>query len=110
MPIRASSVFQDRATGTSKRSANTIKVSPLLLQAADSDTDGVFQLLETSEQGLSETEAQNRLGKFGPNLVTQERQHTWIALLAKASSTRSSFCSSCWLQSHSPPKISVPVP
>src|SRR5579864_9770630 len=84
MPIRASSVFQDRATGTSKRSANTIKVSPLLLQAADSDTDGVFQLLETSEQGLSETEAQNRLGKFGPNLVTQERQHTWIALLAKA--------------------------
>jgi Mg2+-importing ATPase len=61
----------------------TIRVSPLLVETAGSDVQGVFQRLQTSEKGLAEEEAQRRLEEYGPNAVTKERRYAQIALLSR---------------------------
>jgi Mg2+-importing ATPase len=67
-----------------QRAGNKIRVSPLLLQAAESDTNDVLARLGTSIQGLSDEEAQRRLRQHGPNIVTQEGKHGWLRLLFRA--------------------------
>ena len=34
----------------------------------------VFQLLQATEGGLTETEAQNRIGIFGPNKLEEKKE------------------------------------
>jgi P-type Mg2+ transporter len=64
--------------------ATAIHVSPLLLEAAGSETEAVLLKLNTSKDGLSTKEAERRLQQYGPNVVAQERRHPRIQLLGKA--------------------------
>ena len=64
-----------------------LSLSPLLREVAHSDTARVFQLLQTSPQGLSEQEAARRLEQFGNNEVIHEKPPTWWMQLIKACAT-----------------------
>ena len=55
-----------------KGNAASFSVSPAILQAATEDGDAVLTTQETSKQGLTETEAERRLEKYGLNSVAQE--------------------------------------
>ena len=46
--------------------------------AARQDILEVLQQLRSSPNGLSETEAEARLAKYGPNEVGQEKRHEWL--------------------------------
>ena len=56
---------------------NNRNASDLLRDAATDEIAEVLQRLNTSPNGLSEQEAAERLKKFGPNEVAQEKQHGW---------------------------------
>src|SRR5260370_4521490 len=84
MPILPSVVLPKRLFQGSQRQAAAIRVSPLLIEAAQAPVPEVLQKLQTSPQGLTEEEAQRRLDQFGPNVVAQERQHTHWHLLGVA--------------------------
>ena len=42
----------------------------------------VYTVLATRPEGLSQTEAENRLGRFGPNAIREARRTPWIIRLA----------------------------
>lgn len=67
-----------------KRTPSQIQVSPLLLEVAQNDMAGVFERLQSSEGGLSEEEAAERLERHGPNVVTKEQRHGRLKLLYHA--------------------------
>jgi P-type Mg2+ transporter len=67
-----------------QRPGTKIRVSPRLLEAAESDADEVLRRLETSRNGLSDEEAARRLRQYGPNVVAQEGKHGWLRLLFRA--------------------------
>ena len=69
---------------TKKGPAIAVKVAPLLDRAAHAERDEVVKLLDTRESGLTETEAAERLEKYGPNEVGQEKQHGWVWRLGLA--------------------------
>jgi Mg2+-importing ATPase len=54
-----------------------IVFSPLLTAAARSESGAVLADLNSSAKGLSQTEADLRLGKCGPNEVAREKEHGW---------------------------------
>ena len=56
-------------------------VSPLLVEAAGRDKDGLLAMLRTTAGGLSDEEATTRLHEAGPNNVAQERQVHWTVRL-----------------------------
>ena len=56
-------------------------VSPLLLDSARQDKEGLLATLGTLASGLSEEEAVARLHDVGPNNVAQERQQHWTLRL-----------------------------
>jgi P-type Mg2+ transporter len=64
--------------------AASIRVAPELAQAASADADSALRLLNTSLQGLSESEAAVRLKRYGPNTVGQESRHHKLRLLGNA--------------------------
>ncbi|MDD4889796.1 MAG: magnesium-translocating P-type ATPase [Phycisphaerae bacterium] len=69
------------------RTANgvaAIRVSPLLIEAARLAAPDALQKLDSSPDGLSEEQAAQRLELHGPNVVAQEKRHTWIGLLGRA--------------------------
>src|SRR5262249_30054398 len=72
------------AKRTPQRLSPGIRVSPLLVEAAATDAEEVLRKLQTSNQGLSQEEAERRLAEYGPNLVTQEHRYGRIRLLGKA--------------------------
>jgi len=41
-------------------------------------------MLRTGPQGLPQEEAERRLEQYGPNVVAQEKRHTWVSLLGHA--------------------------
>jgi Mg2+-importing ATPase len=57
------------------------RVSELLLQAADTSTEQVFALLNTSEKGLPETEVRRRRDQYGSNEVAHDKPQSWYAML-----------------------------
>jgi Mg2+-importing ATPase len=61
-----------------------IRVSPLLIDAAHLDTQAAVDKLQGTRQGLSQQQAEHRLEENGPNVVAQEKHHTWIGLLGRA--------------------------
>jgi P-type Mg2+ transporter len=67
-----------------QRPGTKIRVSPRLLEAAESDADEVLRRLETSRNGLTDEEAARRLRQYGPNVVAQEGKHGWLRLLLRA--------------------------
>ena len=66
------------------QAAAAIHVSPLLLDLAGEDASAVLQKMQSSDQGLSENEAQRRLKEFGPNIVARDELHPRLHLLIKA--------------------------
>src|SRR5258708_32212704 len=60
------------------RKPAAIRCSPLLAQAAAKDAPDIFQLMDTSAQGISEEHAAERIVKHGPNEVGQEKKHGWL--------------------------------
>ena len=47
-------------------------------EAADASANEVFELLDTSDAGLSEDEAATRLEEYGPNEVAYEEKEGWL--------------------------------
>jgi Mg2+-importing ATPase len=61
-----------------------IRVAPVLLETAESDTSETLRRLGTSADGLTEDEALRRLREHGPNAVAQEGRHGLVNLFFKA--------------------------
>src|SRR5271170_4682907 len=57
------------------------KNSNAVHDAAMQEVSAVLQQLNTSPSGLSEAEAAARLEQYGPNEVSQEKQHGWLQRL-----------------------------
>jgi Mg2+-importing ATPase len=58
--------------------ASSPRGGEIVSDAATRDSVEVLQSLGTSPNGLSEAEAEERLGKFGPNEVGVEKRHEWL--------------------------------
>jgi P-type Mg2+ transporter len=63
---------------TTKPKGNSIRVSPILVELGRLETDEVFTRLNTSRNGLTQADAQERLIKHGPNLIAAEKQRGWL--------------------------------
>src|SRR6266516_3132100 len=63
---------------------DSIRVTPLLIEAARKANEEVFQMLDTTAAGLTEAEAEERLLKYGPNEVAHEKQQSWLSRLYTA--------------------------
>ena len=61
-----------------KRQANGIRVSPLLIEASRKNTDEVFAQLNTSAAGLTQSDAEERLAQYGLNEVAREKRRGWL--------------------------------
>ncbi len=57
------------------------KISPRLAESAHSDIPGILAQLKTTQDGLSQAEAEARLEQFGPNVVAKEKHRTWLMRL-----------------------------
>jgi len=57
--------------------------APLLIEVSGADNLAALAVLGTDENGLPESEVEERLAKFGKNLVATERPPTWYALLLR---------------------------
>src|SRR5580704_12350366 len=64
-----------------EKTPNGQRAADLLRDAATGEIADVLQRLKTSPNGLSETEAAERLEVFGPNEVAQEKHHGWLQRL-----------------------------
>ena len=73
-----------KAGTPSKTATASIRVAPALIQAAAGDVDTVLRTLETSRQGLTEAEAEQRLEKYGLNSVAEEAHFRKLVLFGKA--------------------------
>src|ERR1700760_1860568 len=62
----------------SAKNANNQRPADLVREAATCQTSEILERLNTSPNGLTEEEATERLGGFGPNEVGQEVKHGWI--------------------------------
>ncbi len=79
----------NRNQGTAVASApvkppSGMRVSPLLEEAAHKTADEVYALLKTAATGLTQAEAEERLGQQGPNEVAQGKRHSWLSRLGMA--------------------------
>ena len=61
-----------------------IRLSPQILASSTSNTDAVFQQLQTSREGLTSREAGKRLKEYGPNVVAQDKRHNRWRLFGRA--------------------------
>jgi Mg2+-importing ATPase len=84
MPILPTFILPKNVLTALRRPANHIAVSATLLEVAQNDAAAVFRRLETSENGLSQEEAERRLEQYGPNVVAQEQQHRRLKILLHA--------------------------
>lgn len=62
---------------------NRNQSSPLVLESAQKEGAEVFLLLQSSDKGLTETEAEARLAQYGFNEVAQEKRDPWFIQLIK---------------------------
>jgi Mg2+-importing ATPase len=84
MPILPTFILPKNVLTALRRPANHIAVSSTLLEVAGSDVAAVFARLKTSENGLTQSEAERRLEQYGPNVVTQEQRHRRLKILGHA--------------------------
>ncbi len=84
MPILPTSILPKNILAIIKRQANQVQASPLLVEVAQNTPDVVLGKLQTDENGLSEEEVQERLEKYGPNVVAQEQRLGRLRLLGHA--------------------------
>ena len=67
-----------------KKSKPSVEAPNALIDIAQRDVAGVLHLFDTSLEGLSEAEAQHRLGKAGLNEIAREKPIQWYIQLLKA--------------------------
>jgi Mg2+-importing ATPase len=67
-----------------KRKGPNVRLPSRLSEAARMETAEALTLLGSSLQGLTEAEAAERLGQFGPNEVSREKRNTWPVRLLHA--------------------------
>lgn len=67
------------AAAPAKRKVPTVKLPSRLAEVTRLDGLEVLRLLETSADGLTCQAACERLEKFGPNEVSSEKRHDWLA-------------------------------
>ena len=84
MAILPSGILPKNILTLLKRSGNHIAVSTAVIEAARGDYRDLMFKLKTRENGLSDEEAEERLEKYGPNVVTQERRSGRFMLFFKA--------------------------
>src|SRR5476651_2729096 len=84
MPIPPSSVLPKRIPHGPLKLSTAMQVSPLLLEAAASESEDVLRKMNTSKDGLSGTEPVRRLKEYGPNVVAREARHSYLRLLGNA--------------------------
>src|ERR1700733_8388999 len=60
-----------------------ICVSPAVLAAASKHEEDLFQSLRTAPGGLTQSEAEGRTRRNGPNEVAPERPQSWVMRLLK---------------------------
>ena len=70
--------------GLVKKTFTDTGVIKQLAEAAKTDVNLILQQLETNLNGLSQEQAEERIEKYGHNVVVQEKRHTNIRLLARA--------------------------
>jgi H+-transporting ATPase len=75
-----SKVKKDRAEKEEK--AKKPKDSSPIDKAKDTSADELMQQLDTSDEGLSSDEADKRLEKYGPNEITEKKQHPLLKFLS----------------------------
>jgi Mg2+-importing ATPase len=56
------------------------------------DGDALLQSMQTAIRGLTQTEAEERAPKTGPNEVAQERQQGWFGRLLRMSAIQRWSC------------------
>jgi len=74
MPQLPFLVLPKRPFATHEHEKRAIRVSPLLVASAQSDTDTVYARLRTRPEGLSAEEASTRLAEHGPNVLAKDRR------------------------------------
>ena len=84
MPILPTSILPKNILAIIKRPANHVQVSPLLVEVAHGGAADALGKLQTNENGLSQDEAQERLEKYGPNVIAQEQRMGRLRLLGYA--------------------------
>ena len=84
MRLLQSSVLPHKFRLPGQHPPGTIKVAPQLVEAARGSREVVLQQFECSADGLTEAEAEERLQRYGPNAVAQEKHFVWLPLLGKA--------------------------
>lgn len=84
MPILPTFILPKNILAALRAPSNHIQASSLLAEVAKSDPAQVFGLLNTTENGLSEAEAERRAMQHGPNVVTQEQQNRRLRILGRA--------------------------
>ncbi len=67
-----------------QRGAFKADISPGLLRAATLAPDELYTHLNSSPQGLTSEEAEQRLEEHGPNVVVREKGNAWLKLLKTA--------------------------
>ena len=84
MPALPTPVLPRRIPHGPHKPSSAMQVSPLLLEAAGSDSEAVLLKLHTSIGGLSTAEAEQRFQRYGPNVVARDERHPRLRLLARA--------------------------
>lgn len=84
MPLSPTAILPRNIVATLRRSPTPIELSPLVREVAQLAPAAAVARLETTERGLSEEEARERLEKHGPNTVTEEARHTGLKLFVRA--------------------------
>lgn len=84
MKMGLPSVVLPRRFATPKRTGFSNELGARLLKTATSDGATILAELESSPAGLSEQEAERRLGEQGPNAVAQEEHNSRLSLLIHA--------------------------
>ncbi len=84
MPILPTSILPKNILAIIKRQANQVQASPLVFEVAQKAPAEVLGKLKTDENGLNPEEAQERLEKYGPNVIAQEQRLGRLRLLGHA--------------------------
>jgi Mg2+-importing ATPase len=84
MAFLPSGIFPKNILTLLKRSGNHIQVSNSVIEAARGENRSILEQLGTRESGLSADEVEERLEKYGPNVVAQEQRHGRLMLLLHA--------------------------
>ena len=85
-PAPHAATLRDTPPGPSieaKAKAHHIAVSAAVIEAARKDGDDLLKSLRTRAAGLTQGEAEDRIGKTGPNEIAQEKSQTWWMRLLK---------------------------